>query len=458
MIGGILYTNKKKIKKKFRFQFRKLYFKKENSRGVKTKEILMTNKFINQGANFLSLPSEIWETIFSWLTSDELITCQLVSKEFFLIADNKYVWIPLLLDYWKGKQWKNNHCYNFRPKIQDTTFLKLDVREMKQILRENGVKYADCLTREDYEEKIRQLKNRPDVAFNYLEEDKRLKLIFYESRRYFNVKQPISAKELVDMQWLLVFNGDDSKTYFPEFFQNGNFLLYHGAGLMTWKIIGTSVEIQDSQRKMSFTASRTDTGGWKLNSHIGSLSTIDSRKRIDTQGKQLSIEYRLKVASDIKTEANQLYSDGEFENAIQLYKSIFKYVRSIPNDLAQGMIYSQDKGQHPLAKQLISVKVSACLNIGTCFMQLKMYDDALASAQRALRFDPISIKALFRRAQAFYELGNFKRSLIDLEDCRTRLKADANQNGDFFVDELYKKCKKRVDDLEKYYQSVANVY
>jgi Tfp pilus assembly protein PilF len=93
------------------------------------------------------------------------------------------------------------------------------------------------------------------------------------------------------------------------------------------------------------------------------------------------------------------------------------------------------------------LKISTCLNISACFLKLKIYDEALASAQRALRFDANNIKALIRRAQAFMELGNFKRAKLDLDACRLKVK-------DKTIEELWKKCENELKKEERFFKSV----
>eukprot|EP01080_Neovahlkampfia_damariscottae_P003359 gene3359-5906_t len=361
-------------------------------------------------------PPEISYLIFSNLEAKDLIKCQLVSKSWLKQGDDWKLWKDLCLNLWDGKQYKNNHKQNFIFNPKDQKKINLSIREMKDHLRKHEIKTYDCLTREDYEEKLKLIPGPPvNCVYNYFDKNfgvKRLKEVYFKSIRY-SKRQYITSAELLDMQWILKFKQNEKSLMFVEFYENHNMLLNYQGNLMKWEIINNGYNVKVDQYP-TLKIKRTANWGWVLENDYATISTIDAEKRISHLQPQ-TIESRLSIANKIKEEGNYFFKEGELKNALQLYKSVFHYVKQIPEELARDLLYSRNVGNQ-YSQELVKLKISTCLNISTCFLKLKIYDEALASAQRALRFDPNSVKALVRRAQSFMELGNYKRAKIDLDE------------------------------------------
>lgn len=393
-----------------------------------------------------TLPVELGLLIFSFLEAKDLLKCQQVSKIWFKRSDDWHIWSELCLQIWKGKLYKNNHKHNFVYN-KPTEEIKMTIREMKEILRKENISYQDCLTFEDFKDKIKQVSKPVNVKYNYLDPNygvKRLKQIYYQSLRYAH-RKTISPKDLVENQWMLKFKHDEKNPMFPEFQENGNFLINYGANLMKWQIVNGGYGVQVEHYPI-LTVTRTNEWGFILENNYCTISVIDTKRRINLYVPQ-NAQYRLKLSNDIKDEANALFKDGEYENSLLLYKSIFHYLKAIPQELAKELLVHRNV-ENPYAKELVNLKVTLCLNVSSCFFKMKIYDEALASAQRALRFDPNSIKGLVRRGQAFYELKNYKRAKIDLETVAKKL-------TDPFVTDLLKKCNEEIKREEKFFESVA---
>jgi tetratricopeptide (TPR) repeat protein len=395
----------------------------------------------------LELPPEISNLIFSYLPADDLIKAQEVSKSWYKQADDWKLWKELCLHLWKGKQYKNNHKFNFIYNQKDRKKIDLSIRDMKDLLRKHEITYYDCLTKDDFEEKLKLIPGPPpNYVYNYLDPKfgvKRLKETYFTSLRYSHRKF-VTSKELLEMQWIMKFKHDEKNVMFLEFFENHNLLNTYGGNLMRWNIVNNGYGVQvDSYPVLQ--VKRTGNWGWILENNWATLSTVDTERRMCLTLPQ-SIESRINLAKKVKEEANALFKDGEIENALQLYKTVFYYVKQIPEELARNLIYSR-KVDNPFSTELIQLKISTCLNISACFLKLKIYDEALASAQRALRFDANNIKALIRRAQAFMELGNFKRAKLDLDACRLKVK-------DKTIEELWKKCENELKKEERFFKSV----
>lgn len=396
---------------------------------------------------FAEVPVEVSQIILSYL--DPISTCrvQQVKKTWYKIADHPFIWRDHCLSLWKGKLFRNNHKHNFeinRP-LED---LKLDVREIKELLRKNNIGYSDCLTVEDFQDKLKFLPRTSTTRYNYFDPVygvKRLKSVYFHSLRY-SKRQTITRDELVNSQWMMFFKHDPKSFMFPEFQENGNYIMQYGANLMKWNIVQNGYGVQVEHYPV-LAVKRIDNWGWELENTHAVLRTIDTKRRMNIFVPQTPT-YKLNLASQVKEEANALFRDGEYENAMLLYKSCLLYVKSVPADLAKELLVHRNV-ENPVAMELVQFKISVCLNVSSCFLKLKDFNEALASAQRALRFDQYNLKALVRRAQAFYELGNLQRCKMDLEIVRRKV------HGDKMIDELWKNCEEKIKNQDKYFESVA---
>ncbi|XP_071483672.1 sperm-associated antigen 1-like [Diadema antillarum] len=99
---------------------------------------------------------------------------------------------------------------------------------------------------------------------------------------------------------------------------------------------------------------------------------------------------------DLKAEGNSLVKKAMYKEAVECYS------QCIEVDAAQAVSYT---------------------NRALCYLKLDQPEDAMADCSEALKRDPQSIKALYRRAQARKMLSNFQESIRDLMDL---LKIDQN--------------------------------
>jgi tetratricopeptide (TPR) repeat protein len=316
------------------------------------------------------------------------------------------------------------------------------------LLRKSNIPYHDCLTQEDFVEKLKLLPRPQTMIYNYFDPDygvKRLKSTFYYSLRY-SKRRTISKSELVEMQWTMYMKHDPKNGLFPEFHENGNFLMQYGANLMKWQIVRGGTAMQVEQYPI-LTVRRSSNWGWEIENEYCMMRTIDTRRRVNILTPQTP-KYRLDLANQVKEEANLLFKDGEYENAILLYKTCAGYVKQVPQDLAKELLVHRNV-VNPLATELVALKVAICLNVSTCMFKMGEYTESLSAAQRAIRFDPNSLKGLVRRAQAFFALKNWARCKLDLDVVRKKIQ------GDPTVEDLYKKCMIEIKREEKYFESVA---
>jgi tetratricopeptide (TPR) repeat protein len=55
------------------------------------------------------------------------------------------------------------------------------------------------------------------------------------------------------------------------------------------------------------------------------------------------------------------------------------------------------------------------LNVSICALKLRLYEEAVKASTNALEIDPKNVKALIRRSSAREYMGDFKKSLADLQ-------------------------------------------
>lgn len=106
------------------------------------------------------------------------------------------------------------------------------------------------------------------------------------------------------------------------------------------------------------------------------------------------------------------FKSGKYDLAIKLYKRIQSFVE---NDT--------DK---ETATQRQALLLASHLNIALCQLKLKDYFEAKSASNAALKLDPNNEKALFRRGQAYLNLGEAQLAKNDFTRC---LELDPNNSA-----------------------------
>jgi len=290
----------------------------------------------------------------------------------------------------------------------------LSIQQIKETLREHNIKFHDCFERQDFEEKLKLVQNLNLGNINYLDPNsggkRRIKEIYYDKIRD-SKRVTITKEELCEKQWYAEFHNNK---WFPEFKENGVLYISKGYEFMNYQIKnkGRSIKVENYP---DLVVSRTPDWGFILENSYFVMKSIDTKKRINSQT-EFTVKYRIQVATKVKEEANELFKNKEYENAIQLYKTVFTYVKglghyTLPEFLANRYKFSSDKSD---IFDLINLKISTLLNLSTTFEVLKLYNDSIASATKALRIDKNSIKAKYRRGIAFLHSLDYERAVLDL--------------------------------------------
>ncbi|KAI4374230.1 hypothetical protein MLD38_012245 [Melastoma candidum] len=98
-------------------------------------------------------------------------------------------------------------------------------------------------------------------------------------------------------------------------------------------------------------------------------------------------------ADEAKLEGNQLFRDGQYEEAL------LKYELALQTTL-----------DNPAAAEMRSACHS---NRAVCFLKLGKYEETIKECSKALELNPSYLKALIRRSEAHEKLGHFEEAIAD---------------------------------------------
>ncbi|GIL45566.1 hypothetical protein Vafri_2766 [Volvox africanus] len=121
-------------------------------------------------------------------------------------------------------------------------------------------------------------------------------------------------------------------------------------------------------------------------------------------------QYILNASNQLKSEGNQLHGRGAYKEAAEKYERAKSNVESFTSKEAQDLM-------------------RACtLNLSSCYLNLKQFDNCLAQCNQVLSGEPDNLKALYRRGQAYLGSGNCVAAAADLERAlRLALQTDPSQ-------------------------------
>ncbi|XP_068596142.1 peptidyl-prolyl cis-trans isomerase D [Brachionichthys hirsutus] len=113
----------------------------------------------------------------------------------------------------------------------------------------------------------------------------------------------------------------------------------------------------------------------------------------------------LSVAEDLKNIGNSLFKSQDWKAAAGKYSKALRYLEASGEEL----------GGEELLQKLEPTALSCHLNTAACMLKMQQWQEALESCNNALAINQANAKALFRRAQAWQGLKEYRKAMTDLK-------------------------------------------
>ncbi|CAA7388810.1 unnamed protein product [Spirodela intermedia] len=108
------------------------------------------------------------------------------------------------------------------------------------------------------------------------------------------------------------------------------------------------------------------------------------------------ISYKLSAAEMLKKQGNNLHNSGNFHDAAQKYILAKNNLKDIPAFKCRTLL-------------------SQCsVNLMSCYLKMGLLKECIKEGSEVLSYDSRNVKALYRRGQAYKEIGNFEAAVSDL--------------------------------------------
>ncbi|XP_013190947.1 uncharacterized protein LOC106135250 [Amyelois transitella] len=137
----------------------------------------------------------------------------------------------------------------------------------------------------------------------------------------------------------------------------------------------------------------------------------------------------------------KLVGEKRIMDAFRRFNKAFKFVTAIePID--------PELIDEEAVKELVDLKVKLYNNLAHCQLHYKEYDAALELCNKALKYDPDSLKALYRRCTAYIGLRKYEEAWTDIQHV---LRLDPNDKA---AQNKATQLRPKVEKIQKEYTSV----
>lgn len=174
---------------------------------------------------------------------------------------------------------------------------------------------------------------------------------------------------------------------------------------------------------------------------------------------RMSLEERLSKCQEKKSAGGAQFKDGKFDQAIRSYRDVMKFAeisefrddgKVVELDSCQNSQMPAESDQEKAKRlELKQMLLTSYLNLALCYLKVNKLKECIANCDQALKLDPKSVKAHFRKGLAYLPTKDYEKAVKQFD---LVLQLDPNN--------AEAKAKKAFcnNELRDYYQKQKELY